>query len=331
MISDMKKVLYILLTSAAVASCYDDYIINYDVQAVGFANQTDVRSVVVGESMSFSTGVALGGVITNEENRKVDFQLDYSLVGKETLDAMKVHTFSYIQNLYSGLDAIAPLPAEMYTLETKGGVSGQAVIPKGEHLGKIEIGIKDEFLADDANLLPRYVIPLRITDGHGLSLMEGKTTTVIGVRFENMLFGNWWHGGVAVALDESGAETDRVTYALEIPQADTRVWTLTTVSPHSVVTNAVAGELNGSASQMKLTLEEDGQITIESLPGATYTVSPDGESRFNKAKLLQNRELYLSYKFTSGDKEWHVKDTLRFRNRLRDGVNEWQDENQENY
>ena len=65
--------------------------------------------------------------------------------------------------------------------------------------------------------------------------------------------------------------------------------------------------------------------------GATYVVEPDGECRFNKAKLLQDRQIFLSYKYVKAGETWHVKDTLSFRNRIRDGVNEWQDENQEAY
>ena len=61
----MKKYLFILAASFALTSCYDDYVKDNDTQAVGFANQTDVRSVIVGEGMRFSTGVALGGTMLN--------------------------------------------------------------------------------------------------------------------------------------------------------------------------------------------------------------------------------------------------------------------------
>ena len=55
----MKKYLFILAATAALTSCYDDYVKDNDTQAVGFANQTDVRSVIVGEGMKFSTGVSI--------------------------------------------------------------------------------------------------------------------------------------------------------------------------------------------------------------------------------------------------------------------------------
>ena len=78
---------------------------------------------------------------------------------------------------------------------------------------------------------------------------------------------------------------------------------------------------------MKLTLENNGKITVNSVPGAKYEVEPDGESTYNQSRLLQNRKIFLSYKFKKDDNVWHVTDTLTFRNRIRDGVNEWQDEN----
>ena len=99
-----------------LTSCYEDYVMDYEVQGVGFANQTDVRSLIVGEGMSFSTGVALGGTISNDEDRIVSYETDYSLVSQETLDAMKAHRFSYIQTLTASISGLEALPAAQYSL-----------------------------------------------------------------------------------------------------------------------------------------------------------------------------------------------------------------------
>lgn len=88
----MKKYLFILAATVTLTSCYDDYVKDNDTQAVGFANQTDVRSVIVGEGMKFSTGVALGGTIENSVDRPISFEIDYSLVSDATLQAMKTHS-----------------------------------------------------------------------------------------------------------------------------------------------------------------------------------------------------------------------------------------------
>ena len=60
-------------------------------------------------------------------------------------------------------------------------------------------------------------------------------------------------------------------------------------------------------------------------------VEADGDCSFNRAKLLQNRRIYLKYKYVKDGLTYHATDTLTFRNRVRDGVNEWQDENPGNY
>ena len=73
-----------------------------------------------------------------------------------------------------------------------------------------------------------------------------------------------------------------------------------------------------------------------------YVSSPDGSreykpidgkpSVFNDAKLLQDRKMTLNYSYSNGDgTTTYVNDYLQFRNRIRDGVNEWQSENPEDY
>ena len=131
--------------------------------------------------------------------------------------------------------------------------------------------------------------------------------------------------------DASGQEVNRIQYYTTVPQADTKVWTLTTVEPMALTANAVGGELNGNSAQLKLIQGADGQITVASVDGALYEVEPDGACSFNRAKLLQDRKIFLKYKYEKDGLTYHATDTLTFRNRIRDGVNEWQDENPENY
>lgn len=331
-IYNMNRVLGAITLLLTVTACYDDYVMDYDVQGVGFANQTDVRSFIVGEGMTFSTGVALGGIIENRTDRVISYEIDHSLVNDQTLAEMKTHKFSYIQSLCSSISSLEALPASEYSLHPEGGVAGKVTIRSGSHLGMISVTVDSvAFLSDVSRTTPKFVIPIRLTYGDGSSLIEGKTTTVIGVRYENMLFGNYWHGGYTIVTDEQGNEIDRIYYPTTVPQADTKVWTLTTVEPFSLTANAVGSELNGSAPQMKLTLGADDKITISSVDGAKYKVEPDGESYFKRTRLLQERQIVLNYKYEKDGNTYHAKDTLSFRNRIRDGVNEWQDENPENY
>lgn len=316
-----------------MTSCYEDYIVDNDFQAVGFANQTDVRTFVVGEGMRFSTGVALAGTVENDEERTVRYEIDNSLVNDETLSQMKSHSFSYISDLYAGIDELEILPASEYNLIPQGNEAGKVAIEKGSHLGVIEVTVDSAaFLSDVSRVSPKFVIPIRITDCDAAQLLEGRTTTVIGVRYENMLFGNYWHGGYTIVKDASGNEVDRIYYNTSIPQSDNLVWSLTTVGPFSLTANAVGNEVNsGSTAQMKLTLGDDDNITISPVEGAKYVVEQDGECRFLRTKLLQERKIALKYKYERDGNVYHATDTLTFRNRIRDGVNEWQDENPDHY
>lgn len=73
----------------------------------------------------------------------------------------------------------------------------------------------------------------------------------------------------------------------------------------------------------------DGKITLAS---ADAVAIEDLGSGYNNAKLLQDRKIFLNYSFANVDgTKSVVTDTLTFRNRIRDGVNEWQDENPEHY
>ena len=332
-VKNMKTKLIILIMAACCAmSCYDSYVGDYSRKACGFANPTDVRSLVVGEGMTFSTGVALGGTINNDLDRRITVGVDYSLVNEATYASLTGHTFPYIVSLMKNVPSISALPAAIYDLESDSGVPGTVVIRKGTHLGVLRVKVDSAaFLSDPGRLYPKQVIPLVITDGNGTEIIKGRETTVIGVRYENMLFGNWYHGGYSEVYDGGGKLVRTDTYPTSIPQADNLVWTLTTTGPFELTANAVGSQFSGDAPQMKLTLGQDDSITVEAVPGAMFEVQPDGESRFLRSRLLQERKIVLNYKYVSGTETIHAHDTLTFRNRIRDGVNEWQDENPDHY
>lgn len=324
----MKKYLLILAAILSFTSCYDDYVKDYDINAVYFAYQTDVRSVIVGEGMRFGMGVALGGVIENKENRVVDFAIDNSLVSAATLAQMKGHSFSYVKELCASISSLEELPAAEYSILVDNAVSTKTVIKKGEHLGRITIKVDSAaFLADVSRTSPRFVVPLRLTKCTGSTILESKSTAVVGVRYENMLFGSYWHGGITTVNAPDGTKIRDVEYYTTIPQPDSRVWSLKTVAPMELTANAVGDEINSSKAQFKITQGVNGALTITPVSGATYVVEADGECVFNRAKLLQDRKIFLQYKYIKDGNTYHAKDTLTFRNRIRDGVNEWQDEN----
>jgi len=322
----MKKIIIFLILTVTMFSCYEDYILDYDWDGVYFTYPIDVRTVVVGEGMQIKFGVSLAGVRNNDRDRIVDFQLDNSLISQATLDAMNGGP-GYIQSSVSGVDQLKLLPSNYYTLSD----NSKFVIKKDEHVGMVTLKVDSaKFLADPATIMATYALPVRITNADADSVLENNDYAVIGLKYENMLFGNYWHGGVTEVKDAAGSVIETQLYPTTIPSPDSKAWALKTTGPMTLVTNGVSDESSSSKDEFAITLS-GGNIAISSMEGASYEVMPDGTSSYNQAKLLQDRKIFLNYKYQKDGNWYHAKDTLTFRNRTRDGVNEWQDENPANY
>jgi hypothetical protein len=322
----MKKIFAFLILSAALVSCYDDYVRDFDYDAVYFPFQIDTRTFVVGEGMSIEIGAALSGVMHNTRDRNVDFTIDNSYITPARLAAMKAG-LSYIKNAVAGVSTLSPLPANYYTLSN----SSRMVIRTGQHMGSVVMKADSAaFLADAATINAAYAISLRITGADADTILEPKKFAVIGLKYENMLFGNYWHGGITVEKDASGAEVSTSKYYTTIPQPDSKNWALRTIAPNALAVKGYSGAASLN-DELVLTLSGNN-ITLSSAAGSTFTYLPDGASTFNRSKLLQDRKIFLSYKYVNGaGNTCYAKDTLTFRNRIRDGVNEWQDENPSHY
>lgn len=328
----MKKIFYTIVLALALSSCYDDYVKDFDNDAVYFSYQYDVRTFVVGEGMKFKFGVGLGGVIVNDRDRIVDYSIDPTLispdsVGQLALSEMQGSSLEYIKSATANVNKFHLLPASYYNL-TDG---SKFVIQKGQHAGVITIRPDSAtFLSDSLALEPNYVLPLRIVAADADSVVTSKRTTLIAVKYENMLFGNYWHGGVTVVKNPQGTPIDTIYYYTSIPSSESKVWSLKTTAPFELTTNAYGDVSKSSRQELKLTLDGTG-IQIGSAKGSSYNFESDGASSFNKSRLLQDRKLFLNYKYEVNGNTYHATDTLTFRNRVRDGINEWMDENPAHY
>lgn len=322
----MKKIGVFILLAAAMTSCYDEYVKDYDYNGVYFPYQENVRTFVVGEGMKIEVGAVLAGVLENGKNRVVRYQIKNELVTPDILANMKKGQ-NYIKNSVTGVGELLPIPADYYSLSN----SEEMVIRKGDHGGTVTVYADSaRFLSDPKTLKANYALPFYIESADADSIIEPMRYTVIGLKYENMLFGNYWHGGVRVVKDASGNILETIPYNTQIPQPESKVWTLSTVAPFELETNGLADDADKGS--MKLTLNQDGTITVGKSSSSEINVLPDGESYFNRSKLLQERKIFLKYKYENGDGTTSfVTDTLTFRNRTRDGVNEWQDENPDNY
>lgn len=322
----MKKICIVTLLAIVMTSCYDEYVKDYEYNGVYFPYQTNVRTVVVGEGMKIEVGAALAGVLENKEDRVVRYTMKNELVTPQILERMK-SGLNYIKNSVEGVDELLPMPADYYTLSN----SSEMVIYKGNHGGTVTVRPDSvKFLSDSKTLKANYALPFYIESADADSILEPMRYAVIGLKYENMLFGDYWHGGVRIIKNAAGVALDTVAYYTQIPQPESKVWTLTTIAPFELETNGMSDDADKGS--IKLTLNPDGTIVVGKSSASKVNVLSDGESKFNQAKLLQNRKIFLKYKFDNGDGTTsYVSDTLTFRNRIRDGVNEWQDENPGNY
>jgi hypothetical protein len=325
----MKKILSIVLIVISLTSCYEDYISDFRYSSVYFAYQYDVRTFVVGEGMKFDFGVGLGGVTNNSKERVVSYMIDSTLITTDALAALKASSLAYIKTAFTPVVGISLFPKNMYTL-TNG---SKFIIEKGQQVGFVTIRPDSAaFLADPKSLNPNYVLPLRIVStSTSDSILPLKRTTIIGVKYENMLFGNYWHGGTVIRYTSANVLKDTVKYYTTIPQTESKVWVLSTTAPFELTIKGYAN-VTSTKPELKLTLNNDGTITVAGVTGSTFAYTANGTSAFNKAKLLQNRKIFLNYKYTDAQGYiCYATDTLTFRNRIRDGVNEWQDENPAHY
>lgn len=189
----MKKILILLFVSVLLNACYDDYVKDYDYDGVYFPYQLDVRTLVVGEGMKIQFGAALGGVSDNDRDRVVNYQIDNSLINAQTLASMKTAA-NYIKNAVNPVTELKLMPANYYQLSD----ASKFVIKAGQHSGTVTLKADSaRFLADLSTLVATYALPLRITSADADSVLKAKSYAVIGLKYENMLFGNYWHIGRA--------------------------------------------------------------------------------------------------------------------------------------
>jgi len=328
----MKKILALIVLSVAMVSCYEEYILDYPYTAVYFYLQRDVRTFVVGEGMKFQVGVTMGGVSDNRIDRNISYTLDNSLVTPALLASMKIASQGYIKDAVAPVTAFELLPATHYTVSN----ASKMVIPAGWYTGTVTVKADSlAFLNDSVKTCKRstYVLPFKITSAPEIdTILLSKSSNVVGTMFENKLFGNYWHGGQAIVNRPSKADSV-VKYFTKVPTAENTIWTLITKGPTTLSCNGFANVIvTAGANHMNLVLKgnniylSDGTTTVQ-------TFEPDGTCTFNNAKLLQDRKIFLKYKYTDAGTgfTWHCTDTLTFRNRIRDGISEWQDENPSHY
>ena len=307
-----------------LGSCYDDYIHDYEYTTIYIPYQVDVRTFVVGEGMKIKFGAELGGVRNNTDTRKAVFKIDPDLISNKTLQDMKGSSYPYIKNEMALIDTLRLMPASFYKLSHDNTIE---ILP-GNHTGTIEIKADSSaFLSEPGTIKAQYAIPFSLTNVDADRLLEDKKSTVIALKFENMLYGNYLHGGVTTVKDPGGNVLKKIVYNTFVSQSANEIWSLVTSGYNSLTVQRYSN-VNSTKNEIKLQLEGNN-ILVGSAEGSTYQFEADGQSSFNGVRNLQQRKILLNYKFTDNEgNTHHAQDTLTFRNRIRDGVNEWQGQGQ---
>jgi len=288
---------FILFASILVllASCkYEDFVTDFTFSSVYFPRQTNTRTFVVGENQSIEIGVVMGGKLgLNNPEQWVDFKIDSTLlVGK----------------------GLTLLPADYYTLSN----TSRFIIPNGEVQGAIVMTIDTaKFLNDPLAAKAKYALPLRLKTSSLDSILPAKSTQIITLKFENQLFGNYYHNGVVEITTGTAIQT--IYYHQDEPVTNAiNNWILTTTAPYSLLTNGIIN-IKGGINVLSLTVAKNNSVLLKNNPLSPIVVSPNGPCSYSPDK----KQFYLQYKYTNSGKTYSAKDTLIFRNRILDGVNQW--------
>jgi len=326
------KIAFSILLLLAVFSCHNQpwSFPDYNYSTTYFPYQTPVRILELGDDpevdnskdnkLQFSIGVAIAGMYDNNQDRKVGYVLDPTLVN----------------NLYNDNgDTLVALPQAYYTMSPIGTI----VVPKGKMQGYIDVQLTDAFLNDSRAYKLRYVIPLKMTSTETDSILKGKPAisnpdrriltnwtiapkdyTLFGIRYFNPYHGKYLHRGIDVLKNVSGSVVDQVIYHTLYVEKN-EIWYLQTISRNQVVVTGLVRRTSGSPGSFKmvLTFDATGNCTISQFAGSTYPVSGTGKFVTNGDEWggKKRNAIILNYQVTDATNgQFHnVTDTLVVRDR----------------
>lgn len=326
-----KTYILLLLVAGLLASCsnQDKDFPDFDYQSVYFANPYYVRTIELGDDMSFDTSLDnehkmkimafMGGVYKNNKNRVIDFKVSESLC----------------DNLYfSDGGQIIPMPTSYYKLS-----SNQIVIPSGTTMGGVEVELADEFFEDPGSLMNTYAIPLIMTDVQGAdTILRGapqvenpdrcidahwtvkpQDFVICVVKFVNPWHANYLRRGVDRITSGEGIVTN-IRHQKYVEQ-DEEV-SITTNSLTKATLPLTIKDNDGKDVHFNVLMDfNDDGTCIVSASTDTYEVTGSGmfvsKGEKNSIGGKDRDALYLDYQvnFTNLNVQYVTKDTLVVRDR----------------
>lgn len=327
----MKKILFLLSIGALLFSCenqnveFDDFAF----QAVYFPFQTPVRSLMLGDEeigdnsidleKAFSIGASIGGMFENKKDR--------------------VLTIEYAPELASSITdgngkALKLLPASYYNA-----TFDKIIIPKGSFFGKTRVNLTDAFFADPLATSLNYVLPVRIKDAAGDSILNGKplasvsspdpriatdwVTTpknyvLFAIKYVNPTHGMYLLRGKRTNKTNPA---DVVKYSARFLD-DNDMTMLTTNSLTESFMSTVGGTNKAGSNakySLKLTFNTESKSVSVAQKDATTVVANGTGKFYSKADAQaegyngkKHRTIYLDYTYVDGLNTYQVNDSLVF-------------------
>jgi len=328
----MKKILYLLSIVALHVSCTNQDIAfdDFAYQTVYFPYQTPVRSIMLGDEVegdnsidlahAFSIGASIGGMYENTKDRVLTVALAPELASKITDAAGNQLTL---------------LPANYYQA-----TFDKIVIPAGSYFGKMRVNLTDAFFADPLTTGLRYVLPVRITDAAGDSILSGakissvaspdpriasdwittpKNYVLFGIKYINPTHGVYLLRGKRTNI--TAVPQISVSYSTRFLD-DNDMTKLTTKSLTENYMPTVGGankEASNAKYSMLLTFNQANKsVTVSQKNASTVVVNGTGKyySKVDPGAEGYNgqkhRTIYLDYTYVDGASTYHANDSLVF-------------------
>jgi hypothetical protein len=328
----MKKILYILSIVALLFGCenHDIEFPDFAYQTVYFPFQTPVRSLMLGDEVlgnnaidlehAFSIGASVGGAYKNEKDRVLTVELAPELAS----------------NITNGSgDTLQLLPSEYYNA-----TFDNIIIPAGSFFGQMRVDLTDAFFADSLSTVMHYVVPVRITDAAGDSILNGepvssidspdpriaddwkvtpKNYVLFGIKYINATHGVYLLRGKRT--NTTNAE-DVVVYSTRFIDDNDKT-KLNTKSLTESYMSTVGGGANKESSNAKYSMvlafnESENSVSVSQKDTSTVSVSGTGkyyskaDSEAESMSGKKHRTLYLDYTYDDGANTYHVNDSLVF-------------------
>ncbi len=327
----MKKIIYLLSIVTILSGCEnrDIEFEDFEYQAVYFPHQSPLRTIMLGDEVigdnsidlehAFSIGASIGGMYNNTKDRVI--------------------TVEFAPELASDINFGAGTTLELMPANYYSATFDKITIPAGSFFGKLRVDLTDAFFADTLATDLRYVIPLRITDAQGDSILSGLSTglvatpdpriashwavqpknyVIFGVKYINPTHGVYLLRGKRKNLTNP---LDSVVYSTRfIDDNDITKLTTRSMTQNYMPTVGGTNKESGNAKYSMLLTFDDANKSVTVARRNATTVLATGTGKFYSKTDSQaesyngkkHRTIYLDYTYVDGANTYQVNDSLVF-------------------